>query len=81
MTLLLLSVGVDPGTVTYKQADFTAFRKLEKAVDKLGSGGCAGSRPTTTRTTWWTGTSAACVSAGQVMLRSRTLDNESLRFR
>ena len=48
MTLLLLSVGVDPATVTYKKAE-PAFRKLEKAVD---SGRSAASPATTTRTTW-----------------------------
>jgi spermidine/putrescine transport system substrate-binding protein len=75
MTLMLLSVGVDPGTVTYKQAE-PAFRKLEKAVD---SGQVRRFTTNDYQDDLVNGNFAACVGwSGDVA--QLTLDNEDLRF-
>jgi spermidine/putrescine transport system substrate-binding protein len=75
MTLLLLSEGVDPGTVTYKQAE-PAFNKLEKAVD---SGQVRRFTTNDYQDDLVDGNFAACVGwSGDVA--QLTLDNEDLRF-
>ena len=75
MTLMLLSVGVDPGTVTYKQAE-PAFRKLQKAVD---SGQVRRFTTNDYQDDLVDGNFAACVGwSGDVA--QLTLDNEDLRF-
>src|SRR5262245_9625885 len=75
MTLLLLSEGVDPGTVTYKQAE-PAFRKLEKAVD---SGQVRRFTTNDYQDDLVDGNFAACVGwSGDVA--QLALDNEDLRF-
>jgi spermidine/putrescine transport system substrate-binding protein len=75
MTLLLLADGVDPGTVTYKQAE-PAFRRLEKAVD---SGQVRRFTTNDYQDDLVNGNFAACVGwSGDVA--QLTLDNEDLRF-
>jgi spermidine/putrescine transport system substrate-binding protein len=75
MTLLLLSVGVDPATVTYKKAE-PAFRKLQKAVD---SGQVRRFTTNDYQDDLVNGNFAACVGwSGDVA--QLTLDNKDLRF-
>jgi spermidine/putrescine transport system substrate-binding protein len=75
MTLLLLGEGVDPGTVTYKQAE-PAFRRLEKAVD---SGQVRRFTTNDYQDDLVDGNFAACVGwSGDVA--QLALDNENLRW-